>query len=135
MNYRSLNEAIESVTNPQPKNEALTSLQEQEYIAMLESALESIAEAMECSVEDLLEDVQTPQRKAEGEKDIKNLKGTYKRRIKKAARTPLNSKASDDAMTRANDTLTDLSNRTAKNDTERKSTELYGHRGKIIKKK
>ena len=129
MKFRSLNESILSVTNPQPE------FTQEEYIELLESALESIAEELECDVEDLLEDVQTPQRKAEGEKDIKNLKGTYKRRIKKAARTPLNSKASDDAMTRANDTLTDLSNRTAKNDTERKSTKLYGHRGKIIKKK
>ena len=38
--------------------------EEQEYIEMLEFALESIAEELECDVEDLLEDMaQTPQRK------------------------------------------------------------------------
>ena len=106
MRYKSLNESILSVTNPQSKL--------------------------------VKEDIQTPQRKAEGEKDIKNLTGTYKRRIKKAAGIPnphVRSKASDDALERANDALTNLSNRTAKHETERRSTELYGHRGKIIKKK
>ena len=106
MNYKSLNSAIRSVTNPQP--------------------------------ELVKEDIQTPQRKAEGEKDIKNLTGTYKRRIKKAAGIPnphVRSNASDDALERANDALTNLSNRTAKHETERRSTELYGHRGKIINKK
>ncbi len=39
--------------------------EEQEYIEMLESALESIAEELECDVEDLLEDYQTPGRAAE----------------------------------------------------------------------
>ena len=106
MQYKSLNESILSVTNPQPKL--------------------------------VKEDIQTPQRKAEGEKDIKNLTGTYKRRIKKAAWIPnpnVRSNASDDALERANDALTNLSNRTTKHETERRSTELYGHRGKIIKKK
>ena len=56
MGYKSLNEAIQSVTNPQSK---LVEEQKyiEEYIAMLESALESIAEELECSVEDLLEDL------------------------------------------------------------------------------
>ena len=56
MKFRSLNESILSVTNPQSK---LVEEQRyiEEYIAMLESALESIAEEMECSVEDLLEDL------------------------------------------------------------------------------
>ena len=56
MRYKSLNESILSVTNPQSK---LVEEQKyiEEYIAMLESALESIAEELECSVEDLLEDL------------------------------------------------------------------------------
>ena len=60
MNFKSLNSAIESVLNPQPK--VCSSLVEEqkyieEYIELLESALESIAEELECSVEDLLEDL------------------------------------------------------------------------------
>ena len=111
MNFKSLNSAIRSVTNPQPKlvkedyqtrerdrqianlgkpvpaidskekaskkvygkdgrvehksladmlkkaNKKSTVKEEQEYIERLESALESIAEELECSVEDLLEDL------------------------------------------------------------------------------
>ena len=50
MRFRSLNEAIESVSNPQPE------LTQNEYIELLESALISIAEELECDVEDLLEE-------------------------------------------------------------------------------
>ena len=50
MKFRSLNESILSVTNPQPE------LTQNEYIELLESALESIAEELECDVEDLLEE-------------------------------------------------------------------------------
>jgi len=80
MRFQSLNESIQSVTNPQSK---LVEEQKyiEEYIAMLESALESIAEEMECSVEDLLEDTETPGRKAEGEKAIKNLKGAARKSL------------------------------------------------------
>ena len=45
------------------ENRSASMKEEQEYIAMLESALESIAEEMECDVDDLVEDMaQTPQR-------------------------------------------------------------------------
>lgn len=56
MQYKSLNESILSVTNPQSK---LVEEQKyiEEYIELLESALESIAEELECDVEDLLEDL------------------------------------------------------------------------------
>ena len=60
MRFKSLNESILSVTNPQPKvSSSLVEEQKyiEEYIAMLETALESIAEELECSVEDLLEDL------------------------------------------------------------------------------
>ena len=57
MKFRSLNESILSVTNPQPE------ITQEEYIELLESALESIAEELECDVDDLVEDMaQTPQR-------------------------------------------------------------------------
>ena len=61
MHYQSLNESIMSVTNPQPK------LTQDEYIEILESALDCIAEELDCDMEDLLEDLfemaQSPQRK------------------------------------------------------------------------
>ena len=56
MNFKSLNSAIRSVTNPQSK---LVEEQRyiEEYIELLEFALEAIAEELECDVEDLLEDL------------------------------------------------------------------------------
>ena len=169
MNYKSLNSAIRSVTNPQSKlvKEDYQTRERDRQMAntgQLGSSLDSKEKASKKvygkdgvvahkSLRAMIkkanwkdeknrlavkEDIQTPQRKAEGEKDIKNLTGTYKRRIKKAAGIPnphVRSKASDDALERANDALTNLSNRTTKHETERRSTELYGHRGKIIKKK
>ena len=88
MRYKSLNEAIESVTNPQSK---LVEEQKyiEEYIAMLESALESIAEELECSVEDLLEDLQTRGRylqvdpKATHSERLADIKGRKERKSKK----------------------------------------------------
>ena len=50
MKFRSLNSAIQSVTNPQSEPE----LTQEEYIDILESVLESIAEELECSVEELI---------------------------------------------------------------------------------
>ena len=49
MKFRSLNESILSVTNPQPE------FTQEEYIELLESALISIAEELECDVDDLVE--------------------------------------------------------------------------------
>ena len=59
MKFRSLNESILSVTNPQPE------LTQNEYIELLEFALESIAEELECDVDDLVEAMRlTPARSA-----------------------------------------------------------------------
>ena len=77
MKFRSLNESILSVTNPQPKvSSSLVEEQRyiEEYIAMLESALESIAKELECSVEDLLEETKktaqlSPEQRAAAMKD------------------------------------------------------------------
>ena len=62
---------------------------EQEYIERLESALESIAEELECSVEDLLEDIQTRGRylqvdpKATHSERLADIKGRKERKSKK----------------------------------------------------
>ena len=85
MQYKSLNESILSVTNPQSK----LVKEEQEYIERLESALEAIAEELECSVEDLLEDVQTRGRylqvdpKATHSERLADIKGRKERKSKK----------------------------------------------------
>ena len=75
------------------KAKKTTTVEEQkyieEYIAMLESALESIAEELECSVEDLLEDVQTRGRylqvdpKATHSERLADIKGRKERKSKK----------------------------------------------------
>ena len=63
--------------------------EEQEYIERLESALESIAEELECSVEDLLEDIQTRGRylqvdpKATHSERLADIKGRKERKSKK----------------------------------------------------
>lgn len=212
MNYKSLNESILSVTNPQPKNEALTSLQEnidlynavlsvvkegllgklkkkvsrfgqglrdvggdgpaspsdrlriarwdrahrtegdiqrahmkhkaratvkeeQEYIELLEFALEAIAEELECDVEDLLEDIQTPERKAEGEKEIKNLSRTRTRRLKSWTKHPNpGSSGYYDAEDRFDKANSAKAARQDQQSAERSSSDTYGKGGKIVKK-
>ena len=83
MKFRSLNESILSATNPQPE------FTQEEYIELLESALESIAEELECDVEDLLEDLQTRGRylqvdpKATHSERLADIKGRKERKSKK----------------------------------------------------
>ena len=93
--------------------------EEQEYIERLEFALEAIAEELECSVEDLLEDIQTSARAAQS----RNLVG--------------------DAVDRANASETDrqekirvrkLNKVSNRHEMERKSKKTYGMGGKIVKK-
>ena len=76
MKFRSLNESILSVTNPQPE------LTQNEYIELLEFALISIAEELECDVDDLVEDMaQTPARSAVLDRaEKKSLKSIRKQR-------------------------------------------------------
>lgn len=76
---------------------------------------------------------QTPLRKAEGEKDIKNLEDTYQTRIEIAARIPnphIRSTAADNALERANVALTKLSKRVALQKKEEESKTRYGLGGK-----
>jgi hypothetical protein len=138
--FRSLNEAIQSVTNPQPKvSSSLVEEQKyiEEYIAMLETALESIAEELECSVEDLLEDVQTPQRKAEGEKDIKNLKRKAAEKMRiwvKVSDPHTHSPRAYEAGDRYSEANSAKAARQDKQSAEQASSDTYGKGGKIIKK-
>ena len=70
-------------------NKKSTVKEEQEYIERLESALESIAEELECDVEDLLEDLQTRgrylqvDRKATHSERLADIKGRKERKSKK----------------------------------------------------
>ena len=114
MNFKSLNEAIESVTNPQPE------LTQEEYIDILESTIKAIAEELGCSVEDLMEDIQTPER----EKVMKN-RGA---RLQKAAR-PIIKK--DSTFFPSTEKLNKHKFTTAK---EKGSPHLYGAGGKIKKR-
>ena len=96
MKFRSLNESILSVTNPQPKvSSSLVEEQRyiEEYIAMLESALESIAKELECSVEDLLEET-----KKTAQLSPKQRAAAMKDRNSRIHRTPAELKAHDAGM-------------------------------------
>ena len=103
MKFRSLNEAILSVTNPQPKL--------------------------------VKEDVQTPQRKAEGEKEIKNLSRTRTRRLKSWTKHPNpGSSGYYDAEDRFDKANSAKAARQDQQSSERSSSDTYGKGGKIVKK-
>jgi len=79
------------------------------------------------------EDIETPLRNAENNKAIKKLEDTYKSRIEKAAAIPnphVRSTASDNALERANQTLTKLSKRIALQKKEQASRFRIGIGGK-----
>ena len=118
MRHKSLNESILSVTNPQPK---LVEEQRyiEEYIAMLESALEAIAEELECDVEDLLEDIQTPARAAQSTRKINK------------AWLHANTSESNKEENKRNRKYYKIFNKREK---ESKSKKTYGMGGKIVKK-
>ena len=141
-------EAIESVTNPKPE------LTQNEYIEMLESALEAIAEELECSVDELLEDLETPERKAETTKDLKNLKRTSREKLKAwsmlpapdskgwagqsfsgAAAAAMAARASYDAEDRYVKAHKNIWDRLTKQKAERTSSDTYGKGGKVVKKR
>ena len=103
MRFKSLNEAIQSVTNPLPE------LTQNEYISLLESVLEAIAEELECSVEDLLEDYQTPERADQTDR--------LRMRTRKAAEAA--AKKYEQAKTLAQ--------------YEKESPKTYGSKGKVVK--
>ena len=157
MRYKSLNESILSVTNPQSKvSSALVEEQRyiEEYIELLEFALEAIAEELECDVEDLLEDVQTRDRQVQMKRKLKrsdNLVGKANAEVNKRERAEdraySNLSADDDFLKVAKtsdraDTARDNRERTDKkhsslvnlNSRERKSKKLFGKGGKVIKK-
>ena len=153
MRFKSLNESILSVTNPQSK---LVEEQRhiEEYIELLEFALEAIAEELECDVEDLLEDIQTRDRQVQMKRKLKrsdNLVGKANAEVNKRERAEdraySNLSADDDFLKVAKtsdraDTARDNRERTDKthsslvnlNSRERKSKKLFGKGGKIIKK-
>ena len=157
MKFQSLNESILSVTNPQSKvSSSLVEEQRyiEEYIELLEFALEAIAEELECDVEDLLEDIQTRERQVQMKRKLKrsdNLVGKANAEVNKRERAEdraySNLSADDDFLKVAKtsdraDTARDNRERTDKkhsslvnqNWNEKKSRKLFGKGGKIIKK-
>ena len=135
-------------------NKMGTVKEEQEYIELLEFALEAIAEELECDVEDLLEDIQTRERQVQMKRKLKrsdNLVGKANAEVNKRERAEdraySNLSADDDFLKVAKtsdraDTARDNRERTDKthsslvnlNSRERKSKKLFGKGGKIIKK-
>ncbi len=152
MRFKSLNESILSVTNPQPKvSSSLVEEQRyiEEYIAMLEAALESIAEELECDVEDLLEDVQTKERaketkgmsRAAGKRAqdterkansaVEAARDVYGRTAKGDAGHRKALKKTLGAETKAQDKYSSIRSLIGK---EKRSKDMFGKGGKIVKK-
>ena len=150
MRFKSLNESILSVTNPQSK---LVEEQKyiEEYIELLEFALEAIAEELECDVEDLLEDIQTPERYAQmgnklkrsenrvskAHKEVKNAERAENRayRGKSAIKQSYASSRSIDAQDARQEREIDHDDLARQDSEERKSRKLFGKGGKVVSPK
>jgi uncharacterized protein (DUF3084 family) len=126
--YRSLNESIAHVQNPQAAlNEAL------EYTAALEAVLLSLCEELDLDPRDLMEDIQTPERRAEAaaqrKKQVKKLNTNLARFQKTKIGTAANERAYKSSRRE--------SEKTGKMDAahereQRATTRLYGKGGKVV---
>ena len=126
--YRSLNEAINNVQDPQYYTT-------EEYTELLESVLLALCEELELDPNELLEDFETPGRAAESKKAIKNLSRTRARRLKSWTKHPEPGSAgyysAEDRFDKANSAKAARQNQQS---TERASGDTYGKGGKIVKK-
>ena len=130
MRFRSLNEAIESVTNPQPE------FTQEEYIELLESALESIAEELECDVDDLVEDMaQTPQRKRQLLAKIHKAESQQSYNSPSDARSMRSTKSGAKQLDRAKKADKDVKRGVNLFNKEVGSKKIYGRGGRVLKRK
>ena len=129
MKFRSLNEAIESVTNPQPE------LTQNEYIELLESALISIAEELECDVDDLVEMAQTPQRKRQLIAKIHKAESQQSYNSPSDARSMRSTKSGAKQLDRAKKADKDVKRGVNLFNKEVGSKKLYGRGGRVLKRK
>ena len=132
MKFRSLNEAIESVTNPQPE------LTQNEYIELLESALESIAEELDWDVDDLddlLEMAQTPQRKRQLFAKIHKAESQQSYNSPSDRRSMRSTKSGARQLDRADKADKDVKRGRNLFNKEVGSKKLYGRGGRVLKRK
>ena len=125
--FRSLNETITHMNEPQ--------VEVDEYTELLESVLLALCEDLQLDPNELLEDFETPGRAAESKKAIKNLSRTRARRLKSWTKHPEPGSAgyydAEDRFDKANSAKADRQNQQA---AERASGDTYGKGGKIVKK-
>lgn len=125
--FRSLNETITHMNEPQVPAD--------EYTELLESVLLALCEELELDPNELLEDFETPERAAESKKAIKNLSRTRARRLKSWTKHPNpGSAAYYDAEDRFDKANSAKAARQAQQSTERASGDTYGKGGKIVKR-
>ena len=130
MKFRSLNESILSVTNPQPE------FTQNEYIELLESALISIAEELECDVDDLVEDMaQTPQRKRQLLAKINKAESQQSYNSPSDARSMRSTKSGAKQLDRAKKADKDVKRGVNLFNKEVGSKKLYGRGGRVLKRK
>ena len=117
--FRSLNESIARVQNPQA---ALA--EAMEYTAALEAVILALCEELELDPQALVEDIMTAERQKEHEKKLAPLYKT----IRKAKTGSPEAKKAQKAMSKARYGKGGYS-------TEMKSKKLYGKGGKVLKRK
>lgn len=123
--FRSLNESIARIQNPQAAlDEAM------EYNELLETVLLALCEELELDPNALLEDIQTPEREAESEKNLRKLSrraGDWATRL----RNQTKGKAARERQVKADAELQSAEDRHRK---EQKSKTVYGKGGKPVRK-
>jgi hypothetical protein len=126
--YRSLNESINAVQNPQ------VALHEaQEYASVLEEALQFVCEELEITPDELMEMAMTAAR----EKELRGAMSAQSQRRQKAYKAmhadgATNIKKKEKAFRRERDADLKLTQRYG---TEGMSKRLYGKGGKVVKRK
>ena len=121
--FRSLNETISHIDEPQVPVD--------EYTELLESVLLALCEELELDPNELLEDYQTPEREQETAGEMRRAQGNARRKAKAWRPNTSKSYKQEGEFDRAVDKLTTKVSRVAK---ERRSRKVFGLGGKTVAK-
>ena len=122
--YRSLNEAINNVQDPQYYTT-------EEYTEILEDLVEALCEELELDPNQLLEDFQTPEREQETAGELRRAQGNARRKAKAWHPNTNKSYEQEREFDHSVDKLTSKVSQVAK---ERRSRKVFGKGGKTVAK-
>ena len=123
--YRSLNEAINNVQDPQYYTT-------EEYTEILEDLVEALCEELDVDPYDLFEDVQTPARGRETRQQLKRLRNTANTKERLWSKTAPFSNSSVKAENELDAAADRVDNKVISNYKERRSKKVFGRGGKIV---